>query len=151
MWKLVFSSSGYLASDVGVSKSVCLFVIPFRGIIWLPHTSSGISLCLNTVPRLAVSEVCSQAVFKLYNEIPFKFSNEKNKHKEPGEKENKRRWKTNFWQWQRGSGPRDHVTFITAEQKTGGWIEGHPDTLEHLETTSLYRMHHQTSGELFGS
>jgi hypothetical protein len=22
----------------------------------------------------------------------------------------------------------DHVTFITAEQKTGGWIEGHPDS-----------------------
>lgn len=38
---------------------------------------------------------------------------------------------------------RDHVTFVTVEQKIGGRIEGRPETLEHfaiLETTSLYRM-----------
>jgi hypothetical protein len=31
----------------------------------------------------------------------------------------------------------DHVTFITAEQKTGGWTEGHPDSYIRASRFSL--------------
>jgi hypothetical protein len=66
------------------------------------------------------------------------------------DKENKRRWKTNFWQWQRGSGLgtlRDHVTFVTVKQKTGGWTEGQP----HSISLHLKQLHYdETSGQLLG-
>ena len=41
----------------------------------------------------------------------------------------------------------DHVTFVTVEQKTGGWIEGHP----HSILLYLKQLHYYgTSGQLLG-
>lgn len=119
------------------------FFIPLSvrpmGIILLLHISSKISLRFAAHKWLYVNSVFLSSTMRFHLNFQPRKINTRNR----GDKENKRSWKTNFWQWQRGSGPRD--TRRSRDLRHGGTKDRRVDwrtSTQHLtilETTSLLR------------